>query len=64
MGPFELADLIGIDTVLYIAEVLFREIGEDKYRPAVLLRNYVAAGWLGRKTGRGFFEYDERGKRK
>jgi len=64
MGPFELADLIGVDTVLYIAEVLFREIGEDKYRPAVLLRNYVAAGWLGRKSGRGFFEYDERGKRK
>jgi len=64
MGPCELADLIGIDTVLYIAEVLHREFGESKYRPAVLLRNYVAAGWLGHKSGRGFYEYDERGKQK
>ncbi len=57
MGPFELADLIGLDTVLAIAEVLHREIGDDKYRPAIVLRNSVAAGWLGRKTGRGFYEY-------
>jgi 3-hydroxybutyryl-CoA dehydrogenase len=57
MGPFELADLIGLDTCLAIAEVLHRELGEDKYRPAPLLRNYVAAGWLGRKTGRGFYKY-------
>lgn len=57
MGPFELADLIGLDTCLYIAEVLHHELGEDKYRPATLLRNYVAAGWLGRKTGRGFYSY-------
>jgi 3-hydroxybutyryl-CoA dehydrogenase len=54
MGPFELADLIGLDTCLAIAEVLHRELGEDKYRPAPLLRQYVAAGWLGRKSGRGF----------
>ena len=57
MGPFQLADLIGLDTVLAIGEVLHREMGDDKYRPAPLLRNYVAAGWLGRKTGRGFYKY-------
>ena len=57
MGPFELADLIGLDTVLYIAEVLHREFGDDKYRPPTILRNHVAAGWLGRKTGRGFYTY-------
>jgi 3-hydroxybutyryl-CoA dehydrogenase len=64
MGPFELSDLVGLDTVLFIAEVLHRDFGEDKYRPAPMLRNYVAAGWLGRKAGRGFYEYDEKGKRK
>lgn len=58
MGPFELADLIGLDTVLAIAELLHRELGEDKYRPAPLLRSYVAAGRLGRKSGRGFYEYN------
>ncbi len=63
MGPFELADLIGLDTVLYIGEVLHREFGDDKYRPPAILRNYVAAGWLGRKGGRGFYHYDERGAR-
>ncbi len=63
MGPFELADLIGLDTVLYIGEVLHREFGDDKYRPPAILRNYVAAGWLGRKSGRGFYHYDERGAR-
>lgn len=57
MGPFELADLIGLDTCLSIAEVLHRELGEDKYRPAPLLKQYVAAGWLGRKSGRGFYKY-------
>lgn len=57
MGPFELADLIGLDIVLTIAEVLQREFGDDKYRPPTVLRNYVAAGWLGRKTGRGFYRY-------
>ncbi|MCA9710172.1 MAG: 3-hydroxybutyryl-CoA dehydrogenase [Myxococcales bacterium] len=57
MGPLELADLIGLDTCLAIAEVLHRELGDDKYRPANNLRMHVAAGWLGRKTGRGFYEY-------
>ena len=60
MGPLELADLIGLDTCLSIAEVLQREFGEDKYRPAAILRNYVAAGWLGRKTGRGFYDYSQK----
>ena len=63
MGPLELADLIGLDTCLAIAEVLHREIGDDKYRPAVVLRNLVAAGWLGRKTGKGFYVYDEKGQK-
>ncbi len=58
MGPFELSDLIGLDTVLYIGEVLHREFGDDKYRPPAILRNYVAAGWLGRKSGRGFYMYE------
>jgi len=58
MGPLALADLIGLDTCLSILEVLHRDIGDDRYRPCPLLRKYVAAGWLGRKTGRGFFSYD------
>jgi 3-hydroxybutyryl-CoA dehydrogenase len=57
MGPFELADLIGLDTCLAISEVLHAELGDDKYRPAPLLRQYVAAGWLGRKSSRGFYKY-------
>jgi len=57
MGPLTLADFIGLDTCLYIADVLHRELGDDKYRPAALLRQYVAAGWLGRKSGRGFHKY-------
>jgi 3-hydroxybutyryl-CoA dehydrogenase len=57
MGPLTLADFIGLDTCLFIADVLHRELGEDKYRPAALLRQYVAAGWLGRKSGRGFYTY-------
>jgi 3-hydroxybutyryl-CoA dehydrogenase len=62
MGPLELADLIGLDTVLAIADVLHRDFGDDKYRAPTLLRNLVSAGWLGRKSGRGFYQYDERGK--
>jgi 3-hydroxybutyryl-CoA dehydrogenase len=57
LGPLALADLIGLDTCLSILEVLHRDLGEDKYRPCPLLRNYVAAGWLGRKSGRGFYSY-------
>jgi 3-hydroxybutyryl-CoA dehydrogenase len=64
MGPLELSDLIGLDTCLAIAEVLHRELGDDKYRPCPLLRQYVAAGWLGRKTTRGFYEYDAQGQKK
>jgi 3-hydroxybutyryl-CoA dehydrogenase len=63
MGPLELSDLIGLDTVLAIADVLHRDIGDDKYSAPTLLRNLVAAGWLGKKTGRGFYVYDESGKR-
>lgn len=57
MGPLGLADLIGLDTCLNILEVLHRELGDDRYRPCPLLRKYVAAGWLGRKSGRGFYSY-------
>ncbi len=57
MGPLTLADFIGLDTCLSIAEVLHRELGDDKYRPSPVLRQYVAAGWTGRKSGRGFYTY-------
>ncbi len=63
MGPLELADLIGLDTVLAIASVLHQELGDDKYRPCPLLRQHVAAGWLGKKTGRGFYRYDAGGNK-
>ncbi|GGK25067.1 3-hydroxybutyryl-CoA dehydrogenase [Caldalkalibacillus thermarum] len=59
MGPLELADFIGLDTCLYIMETLHEGFGDDKYRPCPLLRKYVKAGWLGRKTGRGFYRYDQ-----
>ncbi len=59
MGPLALADLIGLDTCLNILEVLHRELGDDRYRPCPLLRKYVAAGWLGRKSGRGFHTYED-----
>jgi len=57
MGPLELADFIGLDTCLSIMETLHEGLGDDKYRPCPLLRKYVKAGWLGRKTGRGFYQY-------
>jgi 3-hydroxybutyryl-CoA dehydrogenase len=57
MGPLALADLIGLDTCLAIMEVLHEGLGDPKYRPCPLLRKYVAAGWLGRKSKRGFFDY-------
>ncbi|UZX14379.1 3-hydroxybutyryl-CoA dehydrogenase [Thermus sp. PS18] len=63
MGPLELADLIGLDTCLAIMEVLHRGFGDDKYRPSPLLRRMVQAGLLGRKTGRGFYTYDEKGNK-
>jgi 3-hydroxybutyryl-CoA dehydrogenase len=63
LGPLELADLVGLDTVLAICEILHRELGDDKYRPASTLRNLVAAGWLGKKAGQGFYRYDAQGNR-
>ena len=57
MGPLSLADLIGLDVVLFVMEVLHRDLGEDKYRPCPLLRKMVDAGYLGRKSGRGFYAY-------
>ena len=58
IGPLALADLIGLDTCLSILQVLHAELGDGRCRPCPLLRQYVAAGWLGRKTGRGFYRYD------
>ncbi len=57
MGPLALADFIGLDTCLAIMRVLHEQLGEDKYRPSTLLVKYVDAGWLGKKTGKGFYDY-------
>lgn len=57
MGPLTLADFVGLDTLLYILQLLHRELGEDKYRPCPLLTSYVDAGWTGKKAGRGFYSY-------
>jgi 3-hydroxybutyryl-CoA dehydrogenase len=57
MGPLALADMIGLDTCLAIMGVLYEGFGDPKYRPCPLLRKYVRAGWLGKKSGRGFYTY-------
>ncbi len=64
MGPFELLDYVGLDTVYAIAEIMFAEYREARFAPPALLRRLVLAGRFGRKTGRGFYEYDERGSRR
>lgn len=64
VGPLALADRIGLDTVLAICEVLYQDLGDTKFRPCPLLRRYVQAGWLGRKSGHGFYTYEARGERK
>ena len=60
MGPLELRDLIGLDTALHVTEDLYQRLGNDKFRPPMCLKNLVAAGKLGRKTGEGFYRYDSK----
>ena len=64
IGPLALADRIGLDTVLAICEVIYQDLGDPKFRPCPLLRRYVEAGWLGRKTGHGFYGYEASGERR
>lgn len=63
MGPLTLADLIGLDTCLNIQNVLYNESSDSKYRPATLLKRMVDAGYYGRKSGRGFYEYSSGGSK-
>jgi 3-hydroxybutyryl-CoA dehydrogenase len=63
VGPLALADRIGLDTVLAICEVLYQDLNDAKFRPCPLLRRYVESGWLGRKSGRGFYLYEASGER-
>jgi 3-hydroxybutyryl-CoA dehydrogenase len=57
MGPLELSDFVGLDTLLAVLDVMYKEFGDPKYRACPLLRKYVEAGWYGRKAGRGFYKY-------
>ena len=57
MGPFTLLDLVGLDTALFVADAMYEEFRDSKFAAPPLMRKMVAAGWLGRKTGKGFYEY-------